>query len=113
MRLLGFNGVGFRKLMLYPASSYTCIFSLQMIRRVFDPEKKNPNECPIVSTFYVSNENTNYCSVNRLWAEGHEMGVNGVTRHSQLWWQEADSVLWNEEVKAQLENLDEDGGISK
>lgn len=48
-------------------------------KKLFTPQRKNPNGCPIRSTFYVSHQYTNYQQVQKLWNDGHEIGVHSIT----------------------------------
>ena len=83
-----------------------------MIHQLFSPKFKNPNECPIVSTIFISHENTDYCSLNRLWAEGHEVGLGGLIPRNQDFWQRATSDVWLEEISKQMKILDEEADIN-
>lgn len=47
--------------------------------KIFTPNRKNPNGCNIKSTFYVSHQYTNYQHVQKLWNDGHEIGVHSIT----------------------------------
>ena len=44
-----------------------------------DTVHKNPNECPMRGTFFVSHEYTNYQMVQRLYSQGHEVALYSVT----------------------------------
>ena len=83
-----------------------------MVHQLFSTEFKNPNQCPILSTIFINHENTNYCSVNRLWAEGHEIGLGGLIPRNQDFWQTAASDVWFEEISKQMEILDEEADIN-
>lgn len=41
--------------------------------------RKNPNGCPIRSTFFLSHEYTSYFYVQKMFADGHEIGSLSVT----------------------------------
>lgn len=47
--------------------------------RIFLPNRTNPNGCPISTTFYLSHEYTNYRHVQKLWNNGHEIGIHSIT----------------------------------
>ena len=47
-------------------------------REIFE-NRKNPNQCPILGTFYVSHEWTDYSQVQNLYSEGHEMASHTIT----------------------------------
>ena len=48
-------------------------------KKLFPPERKNPNGCPVHATFYVSHEYTNYAMVQKLSNQGHEIAVHSIT----------------------------------
>lgn len=48
-------------------------------KKMFAPHRKNPNGCSIRATFYVSHQYTNYQQVQKLWNDGHEIGVHSIT----------------------------------
>lgn len=47
-------------------------------REIFT-DRQNPNGCPILGTFYVSHEWTDYSQVQTLYATGHEMASHSIT----------------------------------
>lgn len=46
---------------------------------IFNSGRKNPNGCPLLGTFYVSHEWTDYGQVQSLYSRGHEMASHGIT----------------------------------
>ena len=46
---------------------------------IFDDKRKNPNNCPLRGTFYISHEWTDYSLVQDLYADGHEIASHTVT----------------------------------
>lgn len=48
-------------------------------RQLFTPERRNPNNCEIRATFFVTHQYTNYRHVQKLWNDGHEIAVNSIT----------------------------------
>ncbi|CAG2113845.1 unnamed protein product, partial [Medioppia subpectinata] len=46
---------------------------------LFNSDRNNPNGCPVLATFYVSHEWTDYSQVQTLYARGHEMASHSVT----------------------------------
>lgn len=46
---------------------------------LFDSKYKNPNECNIRGTFFVSHEWTDYSLVQNLYADGHEIGSHTIS----------------------------------
>lgn len=50
----------------------------EIYRRLFEQGRTNPNGCPILSTFYVSHEWTDYSQVQNLYSKGHEIASHSV-----------------------------------
>ncbi|KAJ3185758.1 hypothetical protein HDU85_001117 [Gaertneriomyces sp. JEL0708] len=77
---------------------------LPVIEAMVNGWKPNPNGCPHSSTFFVSNQYTDYWLVQRMYAMGHEIGVHTVNH------------LGNPpatEIKASFEALNAFAGIPK
>ncbi|CAL1540875.1 unnamed protein product [Lymnaea stagnalis] len=86
----------------------------QYYLRLFPPDgrRKNPNGCPISSTFFVSHNFTDYCMVRKLYARGMEIGDHSVTHKlPRLWWTDADKAAMEFEVLGQRANLAEQAHI--
>lgn len=47
--------------------------------KILAPNRKNPNGCSLKGTFYVSHQYTNYQQVQKIWNDGHEIGVHSIT----------------------------------
>ncbi|CAL1262611.1 unnamed protein product, partial [Larinioides sclopetarius] len=79
----------------------------ELYAELFD-SRKNPNGCPILGTFYVSHEWTDYGMVQSLYSKGHEMASHSIT-HSHG---EKFSVSrWTQEIAGQREILHLYGGV--
>ena len=52
-------------------------------RRLFRPDRLNPNGCPISMTLFISHDNTNYDDVKEFFDKGMEVAVHSVS-HSHL-----------------------------
>lgn len=50
----------------------------ELYAEIFD-DRRNPNGCPILGTFYVSHEWTDYGMVQSLYSKGHEMASHSIT----------------------------------
>ena len=51
---------------------------------------KNPNGCNISVTFFLSHFYTNYCAVQDLYSQRHEIAVNSISRRlPKSWWANA------------------------
>ncbi|XP_064481996.1 chitin deacetylase 1-like [Ornithodoros turicata] len=76
--------------------------------------RKNPNGCPIRSTFFVSHEYSSYFDVQKMYADGHEIASLGVThRGPESWWTKATYENWTEEMAGMREILTRFGNVSK
>lgn len=80
----------------------------QFFKDLFN-NRRNPNGCPIKSTFYVSHEWTDYSQVQDLYADGHEMASHTVT-HSDG--KAFDEGKWASEVIGMAEMLVRYGGVN-
>lgn len=52
--------------------------------------RKNPNNCSISGTFFVSHMYTDYSLVHELNAEGHEISLNAMSHGGSVDWSHAD-----------------------
>jgi len=69
-------------------------------------QRRNPNGCPITTTFYVTHDGTDYQLVNRLYTAGHEMASHSIThRLPQSNWTRAPYQQWLDEIGGQRDNL--------
>lgn len=65
-----------------------------LYERLFFKDRRNPNGCPILSTFYVSHEWTDYSKVQNLYARGHEIASHSISHgdgrdySKKKWYQE-------------------------
>ena len=69
----------------------------QFYKDLFSDNRRNPNQCPIKSTFYVSHEWTDYSQVQDLYADGHEIASHTVTHSDGKGF---DEVKWADEVSS-------------
>jgi len=74
---------------------------------------RNPNQCPMSTTLFMSDQRTDYCALNKLWAFGHEIGLAGIAQHTQEWWRTATSEAVAAEIAEQLEKLYAKASISE
>lgn len=88
----------------FDAAVNTNGFSLY--EELFDGQFKNPNECNISATFFVSHEYTNYCMVQALYNQRHEIADNSISRRLPIsWWKTATEKELIEEIVAMREIL--------
>lgn len=88
----------------FDAAVNTNGFSLY--EELFDGQFKNPNECNISATFFVSHEYTNYCMVQALYNQRHEIADNSISRRLPIsWWKTATERELIEEIVGMREIL--------
>ena len=74
--------------------------------KLFDGSIKNPNGCDISGTFFVSHEYTNYCEVQNLYSQRHEIADNSISRRLPIsWWGNATEEDQKEEIEGMKEIL--------
>ncbi|XP_065675762.1 chitin deacetylase 7-like [Hydra vulgaris] len=72
--------------------------NLQIYKDLFD-NAKNPNNCPVVTTFYVSGDNTDYNMVKDRAQKGFEIADLSVTRRNpNTWWTNANRQQLEQEI---------------
>ena len=71
---------------------------------IFTENRRNPNNCPIRGTFYVSHEWTEYFLVQNLYSDGHEIGSHSVSH--TLPGKNFTKHDWADEISGQREILD-------
>merc|ERR1712013_776681 len=60
---------------------------------------KNPNECAIRATHFITQSYTDYSLVNRYWHLGHEMAAHSISnRRDQDYWRKLDTEGWKDEM---------------
>jgi len=79
----------------------------QFFKELFN-NRRNPNGCPIKSTFYISHEWTDYSQVQDLYAGGHEIASHTVTHSDGKGF---DDVKWADEVIGMAEMLVRYAGV--
>ncbi|XP_044253775.1 chitin deacetylase 1 isoform X2 [Tribolium madens] len=74
---------------------------------------KNPNGCPIESTFFVSHQHNNYHQTQKLWNNGHEIAVHSVTHRAEAhWWSRNASIEdWFDEMVGEANILHRFSGV--
>nr|QFU95789.1 chitin deacetylase protein 5a [Tetranychus cinnabarinus] len=80
----------------------------EIYEEIFNSKRRNPNGCPLLGTFYVSHEWTDYGQVQTLYSRGHEMASHGVT-HS--FGEKFSTSQWHKEIHGQREILYLYGGV--
>ncbi|RWR99143.1 hypothetical protein B4U79_10914, partial [Dinothrombium tinctorium] len=83
--------------------------NIDIYEELFNTGRKNPNGCPILGTFYVSHEWTDYGQVQTLYSKGHEMASHGIT-HS--FGEKFSTNQWLKEINGQREILHLYGGVN-
>ena len=54
-------------------------YTLDPIRSILNPIHRNPNKCPISSTFFVNDNYTEYCLVQRLFDNHNEIAMTAAS----------------------------------
>ncbi|CAL1540268.1 unnamed protein product [Lymnaea stagnalis] len=81
-------------------------------KKIFNGTLKNPNGCPIKSTFFVSGDNSDYDMVKRMYKGGHEIASHTLSHRSPTtWWAHAGYENWEHEVVGMKERLHEKSGV--
>lgn len=79
-----------------------------LYKDIFKDYRRNPNGCPISSTFYVSHEWTDYSQVQNLYAAGHEIASHSI---SHSYGEQFSKTKWMREIVGQRELLSAFSGI--
>lgn len=83
-----------------------------LYEELFDGTLKNPNGCNISATFFVSHEFTNYCMLQTLYHQRHEIADNSISRRlPQSWWATATKEEQMQEIGGMREILRKWGNV--
>jgi len=67
--------------------------------KIFDGHYKNPNDCPIRATHFLTHQSTDYSLVNKYYAMGHEMASHSITHRSNTtYWSLLSEQGWVDEM---------------
>ena len=70
-----------------------------LYEELLNGQYKNPNDCNISATFFVSHEYTDYCGVQVLYSQRHEIADNSISRRLPIsWWKNATEKELTEEI---------------
>ena len=69
---------------------------------MFHPIRRNPNGCPISSTFYVSHEWTDNGHVQNMYSDGHKIASHSI---SHSFGEQFSKMKWHKEMAGQREIL--------
>jgi len=83
----------------------------QFYEKIFSPERKNPNGCPIRGTFYVTHEWNDYWLTKKLYNEGHEIADHTVTHESSEVFKKGDIDRWVKEMCGMKKTLEIFAGL--
>jgi len=81
----------------------------RLYESIFHPIRRNPNGCPISSTFYVSHEWTDYGHVQNMYSDGHEIASHSI---SHSFGEQFSMKKWLKEMAGQREILAAYGGVN-
>ncbi|XP_065673506.1 chitin deacetylase 8 [Hydra vulgaris] len=74
---------------------------------------KNPNGCPVGTTYYVSGEYTDFNLVKNLFQKGHEIADHSITHRSpNLWWKDSTYSELELEIIGEKKMLEEKSGAT-
>lgn len=83
-----------------------------LYEELFNGRLKNPNGCNISATFFVSHEYTNYCMLQTLYHQRHEIADNSISRRlPQTWWATATEEEQEQEIGGMREILRKWGNV--
>lgn len=81
----------------------------KLYESIFHPVRRNPNGCPISSTFYISHEWTDYGHVQNMYSDGHEIASHSI---SHSFGEQFSKKKWLKEMAGQREILAAYGGVN-
>lgn len=71
----------------------------QFYAGLFNGDFKNPNNCSIRATHYLTHQSTDYSLVNKYYAMGHEMASHSITHRSNTtYWSTLSEQGWKDEM---------------
>ncbi|ELU04282.1 hypothetical protein CAPTEDRAFT_24230, partial [Capitella teleta] len=80
--------------------------------KIFTEDRINPNGCPILATFFVCHNWTEYNIVKELHQHGHEIASHSKThRMPQSFWTYASYGDWERELEGQRDNINKLAGV--
>ena len=80
--------------------------NFKIYETLLSSDRVNPNGCPISSTFYVSDQWTDYKLVDQLARAGHEIASHSVSHKEPIsWWSTASYKDIMTEMKGQRKNI--------
>ncbi|KAF7286482.1 hypothetical protein GWI33_005120 [Rhynchophorus ferrugineus] len=81
--------------------------NIDIYHTLFGGKYVNPNNCPIVATFFVSHQYNNYYYTQKLWNQGNEIGVHSITHKTPEEWWSNNATLenWFDEMVGQANIL--------
>ena len=86
----------------------------ESLKRLFNPNRTNPNGAPISMTLFVSHQFTNYCKVAEFYKAGHEIASHSIThRIPQSYWVNASYSDYDLEIDGQRTFLSTYAGFKR
>ncbi|CAG5135326.1 unnamed protein product [Candidula unifasciata] len=86
--------------------------NMHYFRGIFNGTIKNPNGCPIKSTFFVSGDSSDYDMVKQIYKQGHEIASHTMShREPTTWWAYAGYENWEHEIVGMRNRLNEKSGV--
>merc|ERR1711887_425616 len=79
--------------------AFTAVAEEDFYRVLFNGTYKNPNNCSIRATHFITQSYTDYELVNRYWHKGHEIAAHSITHRNDIsYWQKLDVEGWKDEM---------------
>jgi len=73
--------------------------NIDLYQEIFNRRRKNPNNCDIKATFFVSHKYSNYSAVQETHRLGHEIAAHSIThKDNETFWSEASVEEWAKEM---------------
>jgi len=88
--------------------------NFDIIQRLLNGQRKNPNSCDIKATFFVSHKFTNYSMVQELYRRGHEIATHSITHNNdEDYWTDGSVESWKQEMSGGRDIIEAFGGVPK
>jgi len=79
--------------------AFSALAEKDFYRPLFDGSLKNPNDCAIRATHFITHSYTDYSLVNQYWHMGHEMASHSIThRQGTSYWRDMSYEGWVDEM---------------
>jgi len=81
---------------------------------LFNGTFKNPDDCPIRATHFLTAQYTDYTLVNKYWKMGHEMASHSITHRSSTdYWKALNVTGWRNEIEGLRKMISQFAAVPK